>query len=288
MSAGLSFLSTLRAASEDRPMPALGLARLGNILAVTWLGAVVAAGLATAGGVSIWPGMPPGLLHGAALASTVAILPPLAALLAGSLLGLAGARSGWLRALIGRPLEWLTVLPGLVLAALVLAIGGTGSVSLLLALFVTLLPPVSRHMRLAARDIGEEPWIEEARALGMSPRVMLRRHVLPALLAEARGLAPRLAIRALLIESALAAGLAAAFSGPQVLWRDTAWPGLSWPGLSWAASIARAPDSEALLAPAVALTLTLLALARLALVARRHQEAKARRRLGAVWTGLLP
>jgi ABC-type dipeptide/oligopeptide/nickel transport system permease subunit len=284
MSAGLSFLSTLRAASEDRPMPALGLARLGNLFAVTWLGAVAGAGLATVGGgVSIWPGLPPGLLHGAALASTVAILPPLAALFAGSLLGLAAARSGWLQALVGRPLEWLTVLPGLVLAALVLAIGGAGGVSLLLALIVTLLPPVSRHMRLAARDIGEEPWMEEAHALGMPPRVMLRRHVLPALLAEARGLAPRLAIRALLVESALSAGLAAAFSGPQALWRDTAWP-----GLSWGAAIARAPDTEALLAPAVALTLTLLALARLALVARRHQEAKARRRLGAVWTGLLP
>jgi peptide/nickel transport system permease protein len=277
MSAGLSFLATLRAASEERPMPARGLSRAGNGVAILWLALVASAGIAAASGLAgQWPAEFAPLARGAALACAVAILPPLLAMLAGAGFGLATARSGWLHALVGRPVEALTVVPGMVLVALLIALGGAGTATLLAALSVALFPSVLRHMRLAVRDLHEEPWLEEARACGVPRFALLRRHVLPALLDETRALLPRLAIRALLIEATLAAGLTGAGHT------------LAWTGQSWSGLMARAPDPAALLVPALALTLTLLALSRLALVARRHQQPGARRRLGALWTGSLP
>jgi peptide/nickel transport system permease protein len=287
MSSGLSFLATLRAASEERPMPALGLARAANAAAVLWLAAIAAAGLAASlPGVPALPEPLAALVPGAAFACAIAIVLPALALACGAAIAPLVARMGWLHAIVGRPLESLTVVPGVALVALILAVGGTSMTALLVALFVALLPSVIRHMRLAAIDLHDEPWMEEARAMGVPRSTILRRHVLPTLATEARGLAPRLAIRVLLIEAVLSAALSSVM-GNSSAWLDAGWPGASW-GASWGAMMARAPDPAAMMAPALALTLTLLALSRLALVARRHQRAAARRRLGAIWTGLLP
>lgn len=126
------------------------------------------------------------------------------AIVLGSALGLL---SGFLRGafdlLLQRAVEVALTLPGLVLALALLAIIGSGSASLVLAIALVLTPGITRVVRAAALAVGTEDYIEAARAVGARDRRIVLRHVLPNTAATIVVLASLNVGNAILFEAAL-------------------------------------------------------------------------------------
>ena len=122
----------------------------------------------------------------------------------GSALGLL---SGFLRGafdlLLQRAVEVALTLPGLVLALALLAIIGSGSASLVLAIALVLTPGITRVVRATALAVGTEDFIEAARAVGARNRRIALRHVLPNVAATIVVLASLNLGNAILFEAAL-------------------------------------------------------------------------------------
>ena len=122
----------------------------------------------------------------------------------GSTLGLL---SGFLRGafdlLVQRAVEVALTLPGLVLALALLAIFGSGTASLVLAIALVLTPGITRVVRAAALAVGTEDYIEAARAVGARDRRIVFRHVLPNAAATIVVLASLSLGNAILFEAAL-------------------------------------------------------------------------------------
>ena len=126
------------------------------------------------------------------------------AIVLGSALGLL---SGFLRGafdlLVQRAVEVALTLPGLVLALALLAIFGSGTASLVLAIALVLTPGITRVVRAAALAVGTEDYIEAARAVGARDRRIVFRHVLPNAAATIVVLASLSLGNAILFEAAL-------------------------------------------------------------------------------------
>lgn len=126
------------------------------------------------------------------------------AIVLGSTLGLL---SGFLRGafdlLLQRAVEVALTLPGLVLALALLAIIGSGTPSLVLAIALVLTPGITRVVRATALAVGTEDYIEAARAVGARDRRIVLRHVLPNAAATIVVLASLSLGNAILFEAAL-------------------------------------------------------------------------------------
>ena len=92
---------------------------------------------------------------------------------------LAGFSGGWVDSLVMRPLDLLLALPALLLAITFIAIIGPGAPVALLAIALIYLPIVARVMRGSVLVVKGLPYVDGARARGVSEFTLLRRHVLP-------------------------------------------------------------------------------------------------------------
>lgn len=107
------------------------------------------------------------------LAATMAAAP-------GVLLGLlAGYFEGPIDTAISRALDVLLAFPRLLLALGIVALTGKGLFNVALAAGLAGVPVVARVVRSATRTVRRQTFIEAARALGASNRMIVRRHVLP-------------------------------------------------------------------------------------------------------------
>lgn len=104
----------------------------------------------------------------------------------GTVLGLiAGFYGGLADNLIMRVVDIGLAFPSVLLALLVISIVGPGLPSVILAIGISSTPPFIRIVRASVLVIKEMTFIEAARAIGVSRRRILTRHILPEVFAPA-------------------------------------------------------------------------------------------------------
>ena len=117
---------------------------------------------------------------GYTISLTVAIGSVLLALAVGIPLGLIAGYAGELTDnLIMRPLDVLMAFPGILLAVIVIAIFGTGTTILTLAIGVIYIPIIARVMRASTLVARRELYVQAALARGASHLRIATLHVLP-------------------------------------------------------------------------------------------------------------
>ncbi|MBG6084044.1 ABC transporter permease [Zhihengliuella flava] len=169
------------------------------------------------------------------------------ALLLGVPAGLTAGRRGrhvhpsWVDAAIGRVLEVLFALPGLLLALVFIAFAGPGVVTTVIAVGLSTAPGYARIVRTQVLRLREAEMVQAARVLGRSRWRILTRHVLPNALGPVAVLATLGVGQAVVWASALSfLGLGAPPPAPEwgamlsagrtylsVAWWMTVFPGLA-------------------------------------------------------------
>ena len=102
------------------------------------------------------------------------------ALTAGVVVGLTcGVIGGWTDLLVMRVVDIMMAFPGILMALVVVAVLGQGTVNVMLAVGVSLIPTFVRLVRGDVLSVRENAYVEAARALGSRPTRVALRHVLP-------------------------------------------------------------------------------------------------------------
>ena len=144
------------------------------------------------------------LVHGARSAIAVGLAATGIALVIGCLIGLvAGYAGGWVDVVIGRLLDVLMSIPGVLLALLVTAAAGSSLGALVVSVGVAFVAGFARVMRGQVLATKERVYIDAARSVGLSGPRILFRHVLPNAFAPILGLATVAVGEAILVASAL-------------------------------------------------------------------------------------
>ncbi|MGW2045396.1 ABC transporter permease [Streptomyces sp. NPDC001858] len=197
----------------------------------------------------------------------VGVITTLATTLVGCLLGmLAGLRGGWLDAILSRVTEVFSALPLIIGGLLIMSIWQTGNVwtvSLVMALLGW--PQVYRIMRGEVISNKYNDYVMAAKALGADSGRIAFRHILP------NTLAPVIVISTMNLGVYIAAEAALSYLGI----------GIQSPNISWGLMISDAQDRfltspHALLFPAGALSITVLAFIMLGDVVRDAFDPKMR------------
>jgi peptide/nickel transport system permease protein len=124
--------------------------------------------------------------------------------LLGVLVGLtSGYLGGWLDLGLQRGIDMLQALPTLILAMAMAAALGPSLTNTMIAIAIPKLPSIARVIRASTLSIKEMPFIEAARAMGMSEMRIAFRHVLPNTLAPLIVLATAGLGTAILVEASL-------------------------------------------------------------------------------------
>jgi dipeptide transport system permease protein len=109
------------------------------------------------------------LIWGARVSLAVGVASVVLALIPGVLLGLVAAFfPGWMAIVIGRTVDLLVAIPGLLLAIAVVAILGPGLVNTVLAIALVMLPPFVRLVRASAQMEMSRDYVAAARQCGAS------------------------------------------------------------------------------------------------------------------------
>lgn len=102
------------------------------------------------------------------------------ALAVGIVVGLScGVIGGWTDLLVMRLVDIMMAFPGILLALVVVAVLGQGTVNVMLAVGVSLVPTFVRLVRGDVLAVRENAYVEAARAVGCWPARVAVRHVLP-------------------------------------------------------------------------------------------------------------
>lgn len=106
------------------------------------------------------------------------------ALTAGIVLGLlSGILGGWTDLLLMRVIDTMMAFPSVLMALVVVAVVGQGTVNVMVAVGVSLIPTFVRLVRGDVLSVKENAYVEAARALGAGQGRLALRHVLPNVLA---------------------------------------------------------------------------------------------------------
>lgn len=162
---------------------------------------------------------------------------------------LAGLLGGGVGAVLSRMSDALQALPPLILAIAIVGILGPGLTNAMLAIGIVLAPSLFRLARGAAESVATETYIEACRALGCSQWRLLWRHVLPN------------AASPILVQLTFSAGVAiVAEASLSFLGLGVQAPQTSWGSMLRDAFNSVYTDPTALIAPAVMIVGTVLAL----------------------------
>ncbi len=124
------------------------------------------------------------IIHGARISLTVGVASILLGGFIGVVVGLmSGYLLGWFDLLMQRLIDIMQALPLLVLALVMAASLGPSLENTIIAISIPLVPNVARVVRSSTLSLREMPFVEAARAAGMSEFRVAARHVLPNTLA---------------------------------------------------------------------------------------------------------
>ncbi len=168
------------------------------------------------------------IIYGARLSVGVGLGAVLIGVSVGTLIGLvSGYFGGWLDTMLQRLIDMVTAFPTLVLAMGIVAAAGlshsTGAsehsgvagsfagtwstirnnVNIIIAIGITLIPGSTRLVRSAVLTVKENQYIESARALGATDVRLMRRYILPNVLAPIMVLASVVIGQAIIAEASL-------------------------------------------------------------------------------------
>jgi peptide/nickel transport system permease protein len=144
------------------------------------------------------------IIYGARISLAVSV----GSMLLGSSIGvtlglLSGYLLGWFDLITQRFLEMMQALPLLVMAIIMAAALGPSLHNTIIAIAIPLVPYVARVIRANTLSLREQPFVEAAKAIGMSERRIALRHVLPNTLAPLIVLATAQLGSTILTESSL-------------------------------------------------------------------------------------
>lgn len=101
-------------------------------------------------------------------------------LLAGTLIGgVAGYLGSWVDELFMRVMDGLLAFPGLIMALMVIAVAGPGTLNTALAIGVMNVPTISRIARSGFLELKSIDFVQAARTIGVRPAAIMARHILP-------------------------------------------------------------------------------------------------------------
>ena len=144
------------------------------------------------------------IIFGARISLAVGICSTALGCLLGVSLGLlSGYLSGWVDLVVQRIIDIMQALPLLVLALVMSAALGPSLQNVILAIAIPLVPYVARVIRANTLALRVQPFVEAARATGMSDLRIALRHVLPNTLAPLIVLATAQLGSTILVEAAL-------------------------------------------------------------------------------------
>jgi peptide/nickel transport system permease protein len=145
------------------------------------------------------------IVYGARISLAVGVGATVLGCLVGVAIGLmSGFFGGWFDLLVQRLMDIMQSLPLLVMALVMAASLGPSLTNTIIAIAIPLVPNVARVIRSNTLSLREMPFVEAARAIGMSESRIAVRHVLPNTLAPLIVLATAQLGSAILVESALA------------------------------------------------------------------------------------
>jgi peptide/nickel transport system permease protein len=144
------------------------------------------------------------LVYGARISLLVGCCSTLIGCSIGVLAGLlSGYLGGWVDLIVQRIIEILQALPLFVMALVMAAALGPSLRNTIIAISVALIPAPARVVRANTLSLREQPFVEAARAIGMSEMRIAIRHVLPNTLAPLIVIATAQIGVVMLIEAAL-------------------------------------------------------------------------------------
>jgi peptide/nickel transport system permease protein len=145
------------------------------------------------------------IIYGARISLAVGIGATALGCLIGMAIGLlSGFFGGWFDLTVQRLMDIMQSLPLLVMALVMAASLGPSLTNTIIAIAIPLVPTVARTIRSSTLALREMPFVEAARAVGMSETRIAIQHVLPNTLAPLIVLATAQLGSAILVESALA------------------------------------------------------------------------------------
>jgi peptide/nickel transport system permease protein len=144
------------------------------------------------------------IVYGARISLAVGIGSMSLGITSGVIIGLAsGYLGGWVDLIVQRLIDILQSLPLLVMALLMTASLGPSLRNTIIAISIALIPSSARVVRSTTLSLREQPFVESAKAIGMSEMRIAIRHVLPNTLAPLIVLATAQFGTTILIEAAL-------------------------------------------------------------------------------------
>ncbi len=120
------------------------------------------------------------IVYGSRTSLILGLVGPVLAALIGTTLGLIGGYlGGWTDRLLGRLVDLLLAFPALLLGILVAAALSSGFWSMVAVLTIAFAPRFARIARASTLTLRNEPFIEAARAAGLTHPHIIFRHLLP-------------------------------------------------------------------------------------------------------------
>jgi len=120
------------------------------------------------------------IIYGTRISLTIAAIGVGCSLVAGTVMGLlAGYFRGWVDGSVSRLTDVMFSLPDILLALVIMAVLGPGFDRIAIAIAIVYTPIFARVCRGAVLSVAEQPYIEAARAVGLSNARILARHILP-------------------------------------------------------------------------------------------------------------
>jgi peptide/nickel transport system permease protein len=186
-------------------------------------------------------------------------------LVGGVALGLfAGMAPRLLDGAVMRIVDCVIAIPDLLLALIVITLVGAGTSSAMLAVGVASIPGSARIIRAQTHAVKNSPYVEAASTLGLSRLTVVRRHVLP------NAFRPLIPVTTLRVGGAIAAGAGLSFLGLGAQPPAAEWGSMISTGRSFLDN-----DPWLVMAPALAVTLTVLALGTVGRELKRRSEGRA-------------
>jgi peptide/nickel transport system permease protein len=124
------------------------------------------------------------IIHGARTALEVGFISAVVGATVGLILGVASAYfGGWFDLIFQRVMDVLMAFPLIILALAVVAIFGTGTLNVIIAITIPVIPRCARVVRSSALAVRQMPYIDAARAGAYSRWRIIMRHMVPNVMA---------------------------------------------------------------------------------------------------------
>jgi peptide/nickel transport system permease protein len=124
------------------------------------------------------------IVYGARTALEVGFISAVVGATVGLILGVASAYfGGWFDLIFQRVMDVLMAFPLIILALAVVAIFGTGTINVIIAITIPVIPRCARVVRSSALAVRQMPYIDAARAGAFSRWRIIMRHMVPNVMA---------------------------------------------------------------------------------------------------------